>query len=104
MQDNLPNPNIRPLIDFVIVKRDDVLEKTKGGIIIPDTAKEEKRPNKGTVILTGPGLKDENMLVSRGQRILYGTYAGTPIEVEGEDYILMKHTDIYAIIDEPTNS
>jgi chaperonin GroES len=71
-------------------------EKTAGGIIIPDTAKE--KPQRGTVIAAGPGKKDEPMTVKSGDTILYGKYAGTEVNFEGEDYLIMRESDILAVI------
>ena len=87
---------IRPLQDRVIVKRVGEDEKSKGGIIIPDTAKE--KPQRGTVIAAGPGKKDEPMTVKNGDTVLYGKYAGTEISIEGEDYLIMRESDILAIV------
>jgi chaperonin GroES len=71
-------------------------EKTSGGIIIPDTAKE--KPQRGKVIAVGTGKKDEPMTVKVGDTVLYGKYAGTEIQVEGKDYLIMRESDIFAII------
>ncbi len=71
-------------------------EKTKAGIIIPDTAKE--KPQEGVVVAVGPGKKDEPMTVKVGDRVLYGKYAGTEIHIDGKDYLIMRESDIYAII------
>lgn len=90
------NVNITPLHDRVIIKPAAAEEKTAGGIIIPDTAKE--KPQRGTVIAAGPGKKDEPMTVKSGDTILYGKYAGTEISLEGTDYIIMRESDILAII------
>jgi chaperonin GroES len=90
------NVNITPLHDRVIVKPAAAEEKTKGGIIIPDTAKE--KPQRGTVVAAGPGKKDEPMTVKAGDTILYGKYAGTEIAFEGEDYLIMRESDILAVI------
>ena len=90
------NVNITPLHDRVIVKPAPAEEKTAGGIIIPDTAKE--KPQRGSVIAAGPGKKDEPMTVKTGDTILYGKYAGTEISLEGEDYLIMRESDILAII------
>lgn len=88
--------NITPLGDRVIIEPSPAEEKTAGGIIIPDTAKE--KPQRGTVIAVGPGKKDEPTTVKEGQTVLYGKYAGTEISVEGKDYLIMRETDIYAVI------
>jgi len=88
--------NITPLHDRVIVKPAPAEEKTAGGIIIPDTAKE--KPQRGTVVAAGPGKKDEPMTVKSGDTILYGKYAGTEVSFEGEDYLIMRESDILAVI------
>ncbi len=90
------NVNITPLHDRVIVKPAPAEEKTAGGIIIPDTAKE--KPQRGTVVAAGPGKKDEPMTVKSGDSILYGKYAGTEVSFEGADYLIMRESDILAII------
>ncbi len=90
------NVNITPLHDRVIVKPAAAEERTAGGIIIPDTAKE--KPQRGTVVAAGPGKKDEPMTVKTGDTILYGKYAGTEIAFEGVDYLIMRESDILAII------
>jgi chaperonin GroES len=71
-------------------------EKTKSGIIIPDTAKE--KPQKGTVVAAGPGTKDEKMEVKVGDVVLYGKYAGSELSIEGKDYLMMRQSDILAVI------
>ncbi|MGE5107942.1 MAG: co-chaperone GroES [Sphingobacteriales bacterium] len=88
--------NVTPLHDRVIVKPAAAEEKTAGGIIIPDTAKE--KPQRGIVIAAGPGKKDEPMSVKNGDTVLYGKYAGTEISIEGEDLLIMRESDILAII------
>jgi chaperonin GroES len=88
--------SITPLHDRVIVKPAAAEEKTAGGIIIPDTAKE--KPQRGTVIAAGPGKKDEPMTVKSGDTILYGKYAGTEVSHDGEDYLIMRESDILAVI------
>ena len=87
---------ITPRHDRVIVKPAAAEEKTKGGIIIPDTAKE--KPQRGVVVAAGTGKKDEPMTVKEGDTILYGKYAGTEISFEGVDYLIMRESDILAII------
>lgn len=87
--------NIKPLADRVLVKPAEAEQKTAGGIIIPDTAKE--KPQKGTVIAVGPGKKDEPMTVKVNDTVLYGKYSGTEIQLDGENYLIMKESDIYAI-------
>ncbi len=88
--------NIKPLADRVIIEAAAAEEKTAGGIIIPDTAKE--KPQKGTVVAVGPGTKDEPMTVKEGNIVLYGKYAGTEISVDGGDYLIMRESDIVAIV------
>ena len=88
--------NIKPLASRVIIESAAAEEKTAGGIIIPDTAKE--KPQKGTVMAVGPGKKDEPMTVKVGDKVLYGKYAGTEISYEGSDYLIMNESDIVAII------
>ncbi len=87
---------IQPLADRVLVRPAAVEEKTIGGIIIPDSAKE--KPLQGDVIAVGNGTKDEPMLLTAGDRVLYGKYAGTEIEHEGEKYLIMRQSDVLAII------
>ena len=88
--------NIRPLADRVLIKPAAAEEKTLGGIIIPDSAKE--KPLKGEVVAVGNGKKDEEMVVKKGDTVLYGKYAGTEIELDGEKYLIMRQSDILAII------
>ena len=87
---------IKPLADRVLVLPAPAEEKTIGGIIIPDSAKE--KPLKGKVIATGNGTKDEEMVVKPDDTVLYGKYAGTEIELDGEKYLIMKQSDILAIL------
>ena len=87
---------IKPLADRVIVEPEAAEEKTAGGIIIPDTAKE--RPLKGTVIAVGNGKKDEPLTVKKGDKVLYGKFSGTEISFEEKTYLIMKEQDIYAIL------
>jgi len=82
--------------DRVLVEPAKAEEKTAGGIIIPDTAKE--KPQRGTVIAAGPGKKDEPVTVKAGDTVLYGKYAGTEISIEGTDYLIMRESDILAIV------
>lgn len=89
--------NIKPLADRVLINPCAAEEVTVSGIIIPDSAKE--KPLKGTVLATGNGTKDEEMVVKEGDTVLYGKYAGTEIEFEGEKYIMMRQSDVLAIID-----
>lgn len=88
--------NITPLHDRVIVKPAAAETKTAGGIIIPDTAKE--KPQRGTVVAAGPGKKDEPVTVKAGDVVLYGKYAGTEITIDGEDLLIMRESDILAIV------
>ncbi|GAB4452617.1 MAG: co-chaperone GroES [Bacteroidia bacterium] len=88
--------NVKPLADRVIVEPAPAEEKTASGIIIPDTAKE--KPMKGKVVAVGTGKKDEPMSVKVGDNVLYGKYAGTEIQIDGKDYLIMRESDIYAII------
>ena len=90
--------NIRPLADRVLIKPAAAEEKTLGGIIIPDSAKE--KPLKGEVVAVGNGTKDEEMVVKNGDTVLYGKYAGTEIELDGEKYLIMRLSLIH--ISEPT--
>ena len=88
--------SIKPLADRVLIKPAAAEEKTVGGIIIPDSAKE--KPLKGEVVAVGHGTKDEEMVVKEGDNVLYGKYAGTEIEFEGEKYLIMRQSDVLAII------
>jgi len=88
--------NVTPLADRVLVEAAPAEEKTAFGIIIPDTAKE--KPQRGVVIAVGPGKKDEPMMVKVGDTVLYGKYAGTEITVEGQEYLIMRESDIFAIV------
>jgi chaperonin GroES len=88
--------SITPLHDRVILQADPAEEKSAGGIIIPDTAKE--KPQRGTVVAAGPGKKDEPTTVKPGDIVLYGKYAGTEINVGGREYLIMRESDIMAII------
>ena len=90
------NVNITPLHDRVIVRPAPAEEKTAGGIIIPDTAKE--KPQRGMVVAAGPGKKDEPMTVKTGDTILYGKYAGTEVSFDGEDLLIKRESDILAVI------
>ena len=87
---------IKPLADRVLIEPAAAEEKTAGGIIIPDTAKE--KPQKGTVVAVGPGKKDEPITVKIGDVVLYGKYAGTEITIDGTNYLIMRESDIVAII------
>lgn len=88
--------NIKPLADRVLIKPVAAEEKTIGGIIIPDSAKE--KPLRGEVIAVGNGTKDEEMILKVGDTVLYGKYAGTELEYEAEKYLIMKQGDILAVI------
>ena len=90
------NLKVTPLHDRVIVKPAKAEEKTAGGIIIPDTAKE--KPQRGTVIGAGPGKKDEPVTVKVGDTVLYGKYSGTEIQLDGDDLLIMRESDILAIV------
>lgn len=92
----MANVNIKPLADRVLVEPAAAEEKTAAGIIIPDTAKE--KPQKGKVIAIGVGKKDEPMTVKAGDQVLYGKYSGTEIAIDGTDYLIMRESDILAII------
>ena len=88
--------SLKPLADRVLVEPAAAEEKTASGIIIPDTAKE--KPQRGKVIAAGTGKKDEPMTVKAGDTVLYGKYAGTEITVDGKEYLIMRESDIFAII------
>ena len=88
--------NIKPLADRVLVEPAAAETKTSSGIIIPDNAKE--KPQKGTVVATGTGKKDEPLTVKVGDTVLYGKYSGTELKFEGNDYLIMRESDILAII------
>jgi chaperonin GroES len=87
---------IKPLADRVLVKPAEAETKTAGGIIIPDTAKE--KPQRGTVVAAGPGKKDEPVTVKAGDSVLYGKDSGTEIQIDGQDYLIMREADIFAIL------
>jgi chaperonin GroES len=87
---------ITPIADRVLVEPTPAEEKTAGGIIIPDTAKE--KPQRGTVVAVGQGKKDEPMTVKPGQTVLYGKYSGTEVQIDGTDYLIMRESDIMAIL------
>jgi chaperonin GroES len=88
--------SITPLHDRVIVRPAAAETKTAGGIIIPDTAKE--KPQRGTVVAAGPGKKDEPVTVKAGDTVLYGKYAGTELSMDGEELLIMRESDILAIV------
>jgi chaperonin GroES len=87
---------VTPIADRVLVKPAAAEEKTASGIIIPDTAKE--KPMRGEVVAVGTGKKDEPMTVKAGDTVLYGKYAGTEITIEGTEYLIMRESDIFAVI------
>jgi chaperonin GroES len=87
---------IKPLADRVLIEPMAAETKTASGIIIPDNAKE--KPQKGKVVAVGNGTKDEKMTVSVGNVVLYGKYAGTDLKYEGQDYLIMRESDILAIV------
>ena len=88
--------NIKPLADRVLIEAAPAEEKTASGIYIPDTAKE--KPQKGTVVAVGNGKKDEPMTVKVGDTVLYGKYSGTELTVDGNEYLMMREADIFAIV------
>jgi chaperonin GroES len=88
--------NIQPLADRVLIEPASAETKTASGLFIPDTAKE--KPQKGTVVAVGNGTKDDPMTVKQGDMVLYGKYSGTEIKIDGKDYLIMRESDIYAII------
>ena len=96
--------HFRPLHDRVVVRRIEAEEKTSGGIIIPDTAKE--KPQEGEVVAVGPGARDDagNLIalsVHEGDRILFGKWSGTEVRIAGEDLLIMKESDILGVVDQP---
>ena len=88
--------NIKPLADRVLIKPAPAEEKTAGGLIIPDTAKE--KPLQGEVLAVGNGTKDEEMVLHAGDHVLYGKYAGTEVELDGEKYLIMRQSDVLAVL------
>jgi chaperonin GroES len=96
--------HFRPLHDRVLVRRIDAEEKTRGGIIIPDTAKE--KPQEGEIIAAGPGARNEQgqlvpLDVKPGDRVLFGKWSGTEVKIDGKDLLIMKESDLLGIIDAP---
>ena len=94
--------HFRPLLDRVVVRRIEAEEKTSGGIIIPDTAKE--KPQEGEVVAVGPGVRDDSgtlveLSVKAGDRILFGKWSGTEVKIDGEDLLIMKESDILGVIE-----
>ena len=92
----------RPLHDRVVVRRVDAEEKTKGGIIIPDTAKE--KPQEGEIVAAGPGARDESgklvpLDLKAGDRILFGKWSGTEVKIDGEDLLIMKESDVMGVVE-----
>lgn len=93
--------SLKPLRDKVVVERSEAEEKTAGGIVLPDTAKD--KPKQGTVIAVGPGRVLENgevkaLEVKKGDKVLFGSYAGSEVKVDGKDYLIMNESDILAVI------
>ena len=88
---------IKPLADRVLIEPKEAETKTAAGIYIPDTAKE--KPQQGSVIACGPGKKDEPMELKVGDKVLYGKYAGTELNVDGKIYIMMRQSDVMAVVD-----
>ena len=98
--------NFRPLHDRVVIRRIESNDRTPGGIIIPDTAKE--KPQEGEVIAVGPGARDETgkvqpLDVRTGDRILFGKWSGTEVQIAGEEYLIMKESDILGVLDRTTS-
>lgn len=87
---------IKPLADRVLIEPAPAETKTVGGIIIPDTAKE--KPLQGTIVAVGQGTKDEEMVLKEGDKVLYGKYAGTELEYEGTKYLMMRQSDVLAVL------
>ena len=96
MSKNMKSVSLKPLADRVLVEAAAAEEKTAGGIIIPDTAKE--KPQRGKVVAVGEGKKDEPLTVKVGDSVLYGKYAGTEITIEGKEYLIMRESDIFAVL------
>jgi chaperonin GroES len=97
----MANIKLNPLADRVVVKPAEAEEKTKGGIILPDTAKE--KPVEGTIVAAGPGKIADNgelvkMSVKVGEKVLYGKYSGTEVTIDSEEYLIMRESDIFAIV------
>ena len=88
--------SIKPLADRVLIEPAPAETKTVGGIIIPDTAKE--KPLQGTIVAVGKGTKDEEMVLKEGDTVLYGKYAGTELEFEGKNYLIMRQSDVVAVL------
>ena len=96
LQQTSTTMKIQPLADRVLIKPAPAEEKTIGGIIIPDTAKE--KPLQGEVLAAGKGTKDEEMVLKAGDQVLYGKYAGTEVEFDGEKYLIMRQSDVLAVL------
>ncbi|MCX6311041.1 MAG: co-chaperone GroES [Bacteroidetes bacterium] len=92
----MANPKIKPLADRVVVEAAPAETKTAGGLIIPDTAKE--KPQRGKVVAVGNGKVDEPMTVKVGDTILYGKYSGTEVQIDGKEFLIMRESDIFAVI------
>ncbi|MDR0713596.1 MAG: co-chaperone GroES [Bacteroidales bacterium] len=92
----MANVKIKPLSDRVLIQPVEAESKTASGLIIPDTAKE--KPQKGTVVAVGPGTKDESMQVKVDDVVLYGKYSGSELNIDGTDYLIMRQSDILAVI------
>ena len=88
---------LKPLADRVLIRLEAKEEKTKSGIFLPDTAKE--KPQRGKVVAVGNGTKDEEMILKAGDEVLYGKYAGTEIENDGEKYLMMRQSDVLAVVE-----
>lgn len=88
--------NIKPLADRVVVEPAEAETKTASGIIIPDTAQE--KPQQGTVVAVGPGKKDEPTTLKVGDKVLYGKYSGTELKVDGKDVLIMRESDVFAVV------
>jgi chaperonin GroES len=94
--------NVRPIGDRVIVRRVEADQKTKGGIVLPDTAKE--KPKEGKVVAVGPGKildngKTSSMSLNEGDKIIFSSYAGTEVKIDGEEYLIMKEDDVLAVLE-----
>ena len=87
---------LKPLADRIIIKAVEAETQTAGGILLPDSAKE--KPQRGTIVAVGDGKKDEPLTVKTGDQVLYGKYAGTEITYEGKEYLIMRESDIYAVL------
>ncbi len=99
--------NFRPLHDRVVVRRLEGEEKTKGGIIIPDTAKE--KPQEGEIVAVGPGARDESgklvpIDLKAGDRILFGKWSGTEVKIDGEELLIMKESDVMGVLEQTKSS